>query len=83
LVLMLLSFAFAYGLNAIGAPGGLWGAFLLVAATVFLLILLAIGVAFLIVRRLKLMRKTRQTVADDVGLLRHAKSAARTSVRVG
>ena len=83
LLLMLLCFAFAYGLYAIGAPGGLWGAFLLVAATVFLLILLAIGVAFLIVRRLKLMRKTRQTVADDVGLLRHAKSAARTSVRVG
>jgi uncharacterized membrane protein len=83
LLLMLLCFAFAYGLNAIGAPGGLWGAFLLTAATIFVLIVLAILVAVLVGKRLKLMRKTRQTVADDVGLLRHAKSAARTSVRAG
>ncbi|HYK70042.1 MAG TPA: phage holin family protein [Streptosporangiaceae bacterium] len=82
LLLMVLCFAFAYGLNAIGAPGGLWGAFLYVAATVFLLIILAGLVVLLIVRRLAKMRKTRQTVAEDVGLLRHAKSAARTSVRV-
>jgi len=82
LLLMVLCFAFAYGLAAIGAPGGLWGAFLFVAATVFLLILLAVGVAFLIARRVKLMRKTRQSVTDNAGLLRHAKSAARTATKV-
>src|ERR1700745_2676686 len=38
LVLMLLCFAFAFGLNAIGAPGGLWGAFLWVALTCVLII---------------------------------------------
>jgi uncharacterized membrane protein len=83
LLLMLLCFAFAYGLNAIGAPGGLWGAFLLVAATCGLLIVLALLVAWLIVRRLAKMRKTRRTLADDTSLLRHAKSAARTATKVG
>src|SRR5215467_4098176 len=38
LVLMLLCFAFAYGLDAIGAPGGLWGAFLWTTLAVVLLI---------------------------------------------
>ena len=83
LVLMLLCFAFAYGLNAIGAPGGLWGAFLWTTLAVVLLIVVALGVAALILRRLKLMSKTRRTLADDTSLLQHVKSAARTSVRVG
>jgi uncharacterized membrane protein len=83
LLLMLLSFAFAYGLQAIGAPGGLWGAFLLVAATVVLLIAVAGLVAWLLVKRMSKMSKTRRTLADDTSLLRHVKSAARTSVRVG
>ena len=83
LLLMLLCFAFAYGLNAIGAPGGLWGAFLYVAATVFVLIILAALVAFVLVRRMSKMSKTRRTLADDTSLLRHVKSAARTSVKVG
>jgi uncharacterized membrane protein len=83
LLLMLLCFALAYGLNAIGAPGGMWGAFLWVAVAVVLLIVVAGLVALLVVKRLTKMRKTRQSVADNVGLLRHAKSAAKTSVRVG
>src|SRR5215475_6438885 len=60
LLLMLLCFAFAYGLAAIGAPGGLWGAFLWVALAVVLLIMVAGLVALLIVRRLTKMRKTRE-----------------------
>src|SRR5690349_22830604 len=32
LIVFVLCFAYAYGLEAAGAPGGLWGAFLLVAA---------------------------------------------------
>jgi ABC-type multidrug transport system fused ATPase/permease subunit len=83
LLLMLLCFAFAFGLSAIGAPGGLWGAFLWVAVAVVLLILLAGLVAFLIVRRLTKLSRTRRTLADDTSLLRHAKSAARTATRVG
>ena len=83
LVLMLLCFALAYGLNAIGAPGGLWGAFLWTTLAVGLLIVVALGVAFLLVRRLTKMSKTRRTLADDTSLLRHVKSAAKTSVRVG
>jgi hypothetical protein len=83
LVLMLLCFAFAYGLYAIGAPGGLWGAFLWTTLAVGLLIVLALGVAALILRRLKLMSRTRRTLAEDTSLLRHVKSAAKTSARVG
>ena len=83
LLLMLLCFAFAYGLDAIGAPGGMWGAFLWVALAVVLFIVVAGLVAFLLVRRLTKMTKTRRTLADDTSLLRHAKSAARTATRVG
>jgi hypothetical protein len=83
LLLMLLCFAFAFGLSAIGAPGGLWGAFLWVALTCFLLILVAGLVALLIVRRLTKMSKTRRTLADDTSLLRRVKSAARATTKVG
>jgi heme exporter protein D len=83
LLLMLLCFAFAYGLDAIGAPGGLWGAFLWVALAVVLLIIVASLVALVLVRRLTKMSRTRRTLADDTSLLQHVKSAARTSVRVG
>ena len=83
LLLMLLAFAFAFGLAAIGAPGGLWGAFLWVALAVVLLILLAGLVALLIVRRLTRLSKTRRTLADDTSLLRRVKSAARTAAKVG
>jgi Putative Actinobacterial Holin-X, holin superfamily III len=83
LLLMLLCFAFAFGLSAIGAPGGLWGAFLWVALTCFLLILVAGLVALLIVRRLTKMSKTRRTLADDTSLLRRVKSAARATTKAG
>ena len=83
LLLMLLCFAFAYGLAAIGAPGGMWGAFLWVALAVVLLIIVVGLVAFLLVRRMSKMSKTRRTIADDTSLLRHVKSAAKTSARVG
>lgn len=83
LLLMLLCFAFAFGLSAIGAPGGLWGAFLWVALTCFLLILIAGLVALLIVRRLTKMSKTRRTLADDTSLLRRVRSAARATSKAG
>jgi uncharacterized membrane protein YqjE len=83
LVLMVLCFAFAYGLHAIGAPGGLWGAFLWVALTCGVLFLLIGLTVVLIVRRLSKMSKTRRMLADDTSLLRRAKSAARTATKVG
>jgi membrane protein implicated in regulation of membrane protease activity len=80
---MVLCFAFAYGLHAIGAPGGLWGAFLWVALTCGVLFLLIGLTVVLIVRRLSKMSKTRRMLADDTSLLRRARSAARTATKVG
>ncbi|MGH3300253.1 MAG: phage holin family protein [Streptosporangiaceae bacterium] len=82
LLLMLLCFAFAFGLSAIGAPGGLWGAFLWAALACAVLILVAGLIALLIVRRLTKMSKTRRSLADGVSLLRHVKSAARATTKV-
>lgn len=75
LLLILLCFAFAFGLNAIGAPGGLWGAFLWVALTCFVLLVVAGLVALLVVRRLTRMSKTRRSLADGISVLRRRPSA--------
>jgi hypothetical protein len=82
LILMVLCFALAYGLHAIGAPGGLGGAFLWVALTCLVLFALVGLTVVLIVRRLSKMSKTRRTLADDTSLVRRAKSAARTATKV-
>jgi membrane protein implicated in regulation of membrane protease activity len=76
LILILLCFAYAYGLQAAGAPGGLWGAFLLVTATVAVLAAIAGFAAWLgwrRLRRLSGMRRTRKTVSDDLAMLRRGK----------
>ncbi len=83
LLLMLLCFAFAFGLSAVGAPGGLWGAFLWVALACAVLILVAGLIAFLVVRRLTRMSKTRRSLADSAALLRQVKSAAKATARAG
>jgi HAMP domain-containing protein len=70
LILVLLCFAYAYGLYAVGAPGGLWGAFLWVALTVAVLAAVAAFAARIGLRRFSGMRRTRQTVAEDVAMLR-------------
>ena len=70
LVLVLLCFAFAYGLIALGVPGGTWGAFLIVAGTCVLLAALAVAVGLLKFRKLTGLRKTRSTVSDDLALIR-------------
>jgi hypothetical protein len=69
LVLVLFCFAFAYGLMALGIWS--WAAFLIVAGTCVLLAGAAVGIAFLKVRRLSGLRKTRQTVTEGLGMLRH------------
>ena len=70
LMLVMLCFAYAYGLYAAGAPGGLWGAFLWVFLTLVVLFLIACGIAYLVMRRVSGMRLTRKTVTEDLGMLR-------------
>jgi len=68
LVLMLLCFAFAYGLIAAGIWA--WAAFLIVAGTCVLLAALAVLVAVTRFRGLSGLRKTRTTVSDDIAMIR-------------
>ncbi|HUZ50944.1 MAG TPA: phage holin family protein [Streptosporangiaceae bacterium] len=68
LVLMVLSFAFAYGLMALGIWG--WAAFLIVAGTYVLLAALAVLVGFTRFKGLTGLRKTRSTVSDDLALMK-------------
>jgi uncharacterized membrane protein YqjE len=68
LVLVLLSFAYAYGLVALGI--WVWAAFLIAAGTEVLLAAIALGVAYLKVRRLSGLRRTRETVTQDLDMLR-------------
>ena len=74
LLIVLLCFAYAYGLAAIGVPGGLWGAFLFVALTCFLLVALAALIALVFIRKVTGMKLTRKTVVDDLGMLRRGDS---------
>jgi Putative Actinobacterial Holin-X, holin superfamily III len=75
LLLVLLCFAYAYGLVAVGAPGGTWGAFLWVSLTVAVLILAVGLIAWSRVRKVSGMKMTRQTVMDDLGMLRKGESS--------
>jgi uncharacterized membrane protein YqjE len=68
LVLMLLCFAFAYGLITLGIWD--WAAFLIVAGTCVLLAALAVAIGLLKFRKLTGLRKTRSTVSDDLALIR-------------
>ena len=68
LVLVLLSFAFAYGLITLGIWD--WAAFLIVAGTYVLLAALVLGISLMRVRKLSGLRKTRQTVSEGLGMLR-------------
>ena len=69
LVLVLLSFALAYGLIAHGIWP--WAAFLIVSGIYILLAGVALGIALLRVRRLSGLSKTRRTVTEGLGMLRN------------
>lgn len=75
-LLLMLLFAYAYGLYAIGVPGGLWGAFLWVALTVFLVAVIAGLIGYVFFKRVTGMRMTRKTVSDDIDMLKRAASSA-------
>ena len=74
LVLVLLCFAFAYGLIALGIWP--WAAFLIVAGTCVLLAALAVLIGYIKVSKLSGMKRTRQTVQDDLALLRRDDGAS-------
>ncbi len=76
LVLMLLCFAFAYGLVAAGIWA--WAAFLIVAATCVLLAALAVAIGLLKFRKLSGLRKTRSTVSGGLALIRREDAASST-----
>ena len=68
LVLVLLSIALAFGLVALGI--WTWAAFLIVAGAYVVFAVLALGIAYLKVRRLSGLKKTRQTVTEGLDGLR-------------
>jgi len=68
LVLVLLSIALAFGLVALGI--WTWAAFLIVAAAYVVFAVLALGIAYLKLRRLSGLRKTRETVTEGLEMLR-------------
>jgi uncharacterized membrane protein YqjE len=77
LVLMLLCFAFAYGLIALGIWA--WAAFLITAGVCVLLAALAVGVGVIMVKRLGGLPKTRQTVQEDMAIMRRGDGAVAPS----
>jgi uncharacterized membrane protein YqjE len=74
LVLVLLCFAFAYGLIAVGIWA--WASFLIVAGTCVVLAALAVVIGFMKVRKLSGLKQTRRTVQDDLALLKREDSGA-------
>ena len=81
LVLMLLCFALAYGLNTLGVP--LWASFLIVAALCVLLAAVAILIVRQKVQRVSGLSKTRQTVQEDLALLRRDDGPASLTAGAG
>jgi hypothetical protein len=73
LILFCLCFAWAYALHTMGAYGGMYGAFLWAALTIFILAVIAVGVAILILRHMSKMKKTRESVTEGLGMLRRDK----------
>jgi uncharacterized membrane protein YqjE len=68
LVLVLLCFAYAYGLITLGIWP--WSAFLIVAGTCVVLAGLAVLIGYTKVRKITGFKRTRRTVQDDLALLR-------------
>src|SRR5260370_26344390 len=77
LVLVLLCFAFAFGLVALGIWE--WAAFLIVAGTCVVLAALAVLIGVTKFRGLSGLRKTRSNVSGDLALIRRDDNAASSS----
>jgi uncharacterized membrane protein YqjE len=82
LILVLLCFAFAEGLIALGIYP--WAAFLIVAGVCLLLAAVAVLIVYIKVRKVSGLRKTRQTVQADLALLkREEEGTAPPAVEAG
>ena len=82
LIVVLVSFAFAYGLVTLGI--WIWAAFLIVAGVWLLLAALAVLIVIVRVRGISGLRKTRQTVQEDLAMLkRDDDAAARPAIEAG
>lgn len=82
LILVLLCFAFAAGLVALGI--WTWAAFLIVAGVCLLLAAVAVLIVIVKVRGVSGLGKTRQTVQQDLALLkRDDDTAARPAIEAG
>lgn len=73
-LLIMLLFAYAYGLRAAGLPGGMWGAFLVVAGTCFVVVVIAGIIGLVFFKKITGMKLTRKTVSEDIGMFKHAGS---------
>jgi uncharacterized membrane protein YqjE len=74
LILVLLCFAFAEGLIALGIYP--WAAFLIVAGVCLLLAAIAVLIVVIKIRGITGLRKTRQSVQEDLALLKRDDEAA-------
>ncbi len=73
LMLVMLCFALAYGLQTLGVWD--WASFLLVTVALILLAGAFAGIIYLKVRRLDRLRKTRESVQESLALLRRDEHA--------
>lgn len=82
LILVMLSFAYAYGLITVGIWN--WAAFLIVAGTWALLAAVCALVIWLRLRGVSGLRRTRESVKDDLAMLkRDEETPARPAVEAG
>jgi uncharacterized membrane protein YqjE len=75
LVMFMLSYALAFGLITAGIWN--WAAFLIVAGAYVLLGALAMLVVYVLIRRITGLRQTRDTVQEDLALLRGDEDTSR------
>jgi putative superfamily III holin-X len=74
LIVVLLCFALAYGLvAAFDIP--IYAGFLCTVGACLLISVIAVAIAYLIIRRVTGMKMTRKTVMDDIGMLRRNDSS--------
>jgi hypothetical protein len=73
LIVVLLCFALAYGLvYAFGIP--IYAGFLCAVGACLIISIVAVAIAYLVIRRVTGMKMTRKTVMDDIGMLRRSDS---------
>ena len=78
LVMFMLSYALAFGLITLGIWN--WAAFLIVAGAYLVLGALAMLVVYVTLRRITGLRQTRDTVQEDLALLRGDEDTSRPAV---